>query len=321
MGKYSLTSAAFSAALAFAQAANAQSFTAAGLQLSSPADTPGNPQVRIGETGAKPFSAVSAPTTFFPNGDSASAMSSADLATGQLRSAARIDLNAARDGVTQAIASASFADSFVHRSNGGAFPFDQQSTARFSFDLDGMFGASGTGVFPGNSTFIQVTLLEPGTLQQQGTPFDETTGTTIIGSSVLELGFMREYVIDITGESQILTTDPGNLFGFATPDVSDPVLPSTVDFEFAVQSDFDFIITLVTSVSIFNATSEYSAFSDFSNTIGVSYEAPSGVDSVLSGSGVFPGTVPAPGSAIILTLGAWATMRRRRPAETSFHNP
>lgn len=267
-----------------------------------------------GNGSSGPFNSIltSAPNMGIGNGISASAFARADLPTGTLRASAGLSIPNAPEGsnANTVFANSVFADSFRHESNGSPFVFDGSQAASFTMDLDGTFGDSGSVIFGELGAFLRVVILEPGTLEREGNPFSED-GRLILGSPVLQSGFIEEFTVDLTGESLILSADPG-AGGVVAPDISGPKLPSTIDFQFDIDSDFDFIIGLTTRINAFTPTTAYDASVDFSNTIGVTYNAPGAVDSVVSGSGVFPGTVPAPGACTVLLIGAWVFGNRRR---------
>lgn len=235
---------------------------------------------------------------------------SADLGAGELKARGRLQTNKA-SGAHNVLATAAFGDTFRHLDSAGSpFVFDGGDTATFRLDISGSFMSAGAADFgPSADVFVRILTLNAGTLDNNEVVRD--TGRLPIGaSSALSQNLINDFSVDLSGESRILDiTDFSNV----TPTFTTTNFPDVIDVEVPVAGDFDFVVQMFVNLNAFNPDG-VDITADFSNTIGVEYLPTVGVETVQSGSGVFPGTVPvpAPGAASLLLGGLALSARRRR---------
>lgn len=225
---------------------------------------------------------------------------SADMASGSLRAAARIDNSAAAPGRTALVsASAWIGDSFSFSSEqGGSFDWDASGMATFNIHLEGVL--INTSADPWPATYgIQFTVREHGAIQStNGTPLTPRGG----------LNWSQWSTADGPGGYDFFSTGGAlPITGTATGDLASGGLD--LQFQFQPGRDFDWDLVLYTSASLTDLPGTKEA--DFGHTLQASFVAPAGAV-VSSSSGVFPVTspVPEPGTWALMLVGGAAVLRR-----------
>jgi len=228
--------------------------------------------------------AVSSSTTTYTNGTdtfSSVGTSSVDLSTGTLHSFASADYGYNPGGLpnspTDQFGNSSFGDSLTFLGN-----FTGQ-TATFHISVDGVWSGAAPAF---NASDFQFMVLPAGTINANA------------------------------GNTLNIFNNPG---GVAIVNDTYTLSPTAADLSFNVSvtlNGFNPTIDFAANLNINPFSSLGQSFTaDYSDTATISLQAPPGVN-VVSGSGVFPGTVPEPGSlslalAGLVSAGLFARFRSR----------
>ena len=198
--------------------------------------------------------------------------------------------------------SATFADSFRTFSGNKPFLWTSGATATFNFNVTGQFATSGAVADPGTASppiprnqvyaLMFINIYKPGTIDllRQVKDFD-----------FVNRPFSEFLALNNQIQANLITRDYW-YFGQLLADYSqtvplskilpiDPSTPTNVQFTFTPNGDFDWTVTLDTTVQLDGALQNVSATLDFSNSMVASYTGPPGT-TVYSGSGTFPNTQP-----------------------------
>jgi hypothetical protein len=236
----------------------------------------------------------------------ASASSSANLSTGQLKGFSTADGNPSPAFSTlYADSRSDYGDSF--RAFSGDAPFTWAgATATFTLDVTGLVSLVGGAE---NGTGLGLLIFEAGTL--------DSYARWISGEDTYNEWSPR--VIDRVD----YVLGPGTVFP-GTTQVS--TFPATLSATFTPGADFDWAMYLITDIYMSNNLGAKSGTADFANTIGVSYTGPDGAVT-RSASGLFPGTVPfdppapvgvpEPGTLVLAAFGFVAVLGRNRRKTTA----
>lgn len=222
-----------------------------------------------------------ASSTYYTDGTnvfSSSGYSSVDLTTGTLHAAASADFGYIPDAIASILVpnpgDTPLSDQFGNSSFGDALTFLGNFTGQtvtFHISVDGTW----TGSSPFfNASDFQFMVLPAGTIDANS---DNTLN--IFNNPGNVATFNRTDSIDVTPTFSLSYDVPVTLNGL------NPTL------EFAANLNINPFATVGDSFS-----------ADFSDTAGISFTAPGGV-TVISASGVFPGTVPEPGSMALSLVG------------------
>lgn len=219
-------------------------------------------------------------------------------------------------------ATAAFGDSFSTRWGSSPFVWSDGDEASFQFGITGTYSVPGNVVAPANTNPGQIRNQVYASLNFQAL----TPGGLALREQLANFDFinrpMSEYYA-LNDQYEATRIDGGNGFWFiGNPIVgfslgSTPVLalnpsgPTFVDMSFNPSGDFEWFLELDTTVHLDATLQNTTATLDFSHTISTVYTGPVGTTTV-SESGVFPGTVPAPGAMPLLLAGAALAARRRR---------
>jgi hypothetical protein len=237
-----------------------------------------------------------------------STAASADLATGTLRSAARIDNAApAQNRTAFASSQAWIGDSFSFTSaQGSPFAWAVADTATLNLRIDGTLANTSADPFPA-SYGVQFAVRQHGAIQSQnGTPLTALGGVT--WSQWFTVNGPGGYSASTSGALPITTAVTGSL---ATGDLN-------LAISFKPGGDFDWDLVLYTDARLTDLPG--SKLADFSHTMHASFIAPAAAV-VSSSSGVFPVTsaVPEPATGLLGLAGLLAlrwtvgSSRRHRP--------
>jgi len=225
---------------------------------------------------------------------------SADLARGQVR-VKQEQLATGASTSLQTFGQAWIADSFMHLSGLNPFTWTNATHARFDIHIDGVESLTGNLGQMLNSAKVMLMIYKPGTLD--GLPY---CGANVIQTFSWSIG---------------ANNSPAPCGGTYISNLSGAI-DTNFSAVFTPGGDFDWAFGIVVGGQsntgpLPNATGRW--VQDFANTATLSYGGPSG-STVVSGSGVFPGSiaaVPEPGSTALLLVGLACMvglLRRRAPA-------
>lgn len=226
------------------------------------------------------------------------AAAAADLSAGTLKSVSNV--NNLSTGSSSAFAAAYFGDSF-RTTTGAGTPFTWTSATQvgFNLDIDGLVNSA--PLFNGSGVTLRI--FEPGTLDAYAT-YLQTGDPGLLATALAQ-------------QIGVFAWGLGNV-NYSPLDGEVVLFPDMLDAEFNPDGDFDWVLSLTTSVA---PSGGWSAVADFFNTLEMSYVGPDG-GVTYSASGVFPGTLalaavslPTPGTLGLLLPGllmiGWAQRSRK----------
>jgi hypothetical protein len=217
------------------------------------------------------------------------ALAQSSLSAGELKAGAWADQMTLAPGAGVSLSSiAAFGDSFSLTGSGGG-PFAAAgSLAAFSMSVSGQGRADGgtASRSPSATAYLELFILSPGAL-------DRWKPNAFGGFPI--------HVADIVQVFQWGAT-PGSTHAMdystygSTYDVHEIAVLEDGDVavaQFQPPAEFDWLVRLSVGVSLFSGDQDAYAYSDFSHTVDMSFEGPTG-STTWSASGLFPGTVGIP---------------------------
>jgi hypothetical protein len=274
--------------------------------------------------------------TIKPTSDNAYA--GAALATGQVKTLASLGFGTDLPGSPvpanhsngSASARVEMADSFTAYSGSTPFLWNNGTTVSFRFDVTGSSTVPNgltpppDPATPGNNIYSVMSLhiYTPGTvnLVRQLETFDFNAypdfNTALDALNALNNEIQARSIGSdywYFGDSVVpFSIDPAHVVSI------NPTTPAALQYDFTPNGDFDWLLSLDTSIQLDASLQNTSATIDLSHTITTSYVGPAGA-TTYSASGLFPDTlplsqVPEPGTTSILVvgLGGLALCRGRR---------
>ena len=201
---------------------------------------------------------------------------------------------------------ATFADSFRTYSNNTPFLWTAGTTVTFSFGVTGQFTTTGTITRPTGAAgdplnqiyaLLFINIYKPGTIDllRQQKEFDFSAYPDFATAQAAFLALANQIQANLITRDFWYFGDVIASYASTVPSAKilpiSTTTPTPVQFQFTPGGDFDWTVTLDTTVQIDAAHQSVSATLDFSNSVDTAYQGPAGT-TTYSGSGLFPGTFP-----------------------------